>query len=129
MQHVSSICHKFNYGLHGSSADEGAFTPLIQLGFSMHLCCHQHRNARAASSRARLIWQKYYIVVVDWVALAKLRGSRSGGSTTTWPMAIPNEWLGLGTVADCVCVSLCGAVERRTAHYRRCVPWRLSAGL
>ena len=112
MQHVAATCHKFNYGLQASGTyGANSFTPLIELGYSMHLCYHQHRNARASSSRARLIWQKFYIVLVDWAALAKQqpgRGSSSlregasdgGGDdvlsprSTSPPLVIANEWLG-----------------------------------
>ena len=124
MQHVATVCHKFNYGLQASGTyGASSFTPLIDLGYSMHLCCHQHRNARTSSSRARLIWQKFYIVLVDWAALAKQppgrgsssthrEGTRGGGGGgyggsggggggdvssprgTSPPLVIANEWLG-----------------------------------
>ena len=87
MEHVALICRQYNYGLKRDSMSPAK--ALIELGYSLHLCVHQHRNAHVESTRAARIWQKWYVVVVDWQAVS--RATKTGERQ---PLLVENEWLG-----------------------------------
>ena len=68
MANVLQILEVANYhgapqqaDIDGSSDKGGPCKPLLSLGYSVVLCLHQHRNARAISSRAGQIRQRYFL--------------------------------------------------------------------
>jgi hypothetical protein len=89
MSRVASILAVYNYGVSLNTAQFDASLkkvgPLIEHGYTIHLCVHQHRDAHDNSSRAARIWQKWYLTIIDW----RIRAM----TNTAAPSTVPNEWL------------------------------------
>jgi hypothetical protein len=83
---VLGILERVNFGV-GSGIQPGMPMPktLAELGYSVRLCLHQHRDARTNSGRAAQIRQRYFLQVIDWRAIAE---------TDDRFLVVPNEYIG-----------------------------------
>ena len=94
MTGVLRILEHVNYGTgSGSSMQSGSNTrPLIELGYLVVLCMHQHRNARTRAQRAAQIRQRWFLAVIDWRTSAQ---SRDGSEPLlVMPNAYLQQWTG-----------------------------------
>ena len=84
---VLSILERANFGVGDSiGGDSGVVTkPLVELGYSVRVCCHHHRDARTYSTRAAILRQNWFLQLVDLRAVSE---------TEDRFIVIPNEYLG-----------------------------------
>ena len=93
MTAVLHILEKINYGVGATSLGASETKPLIELGYQVVLCMHQHRNARTNASRAAIIRQRWYLAVIDWQAASAI-SSQEGGAKKLAPLLVmPNAYL------------------------------------
>jgi len=87
MAAVLEILERVNFGL-GLNLSPGEVPqskPLVELGYSVRLCVHHHRDARTNSGRAARLRQRFFLQVVDWRVIAE---------TDERFVVLPNEYLG-----------------------------------
>ena len=94
MERVIDMIERANYHgfpVVGTHSNDEKCKPLIELGYSAVLCAHMHRNARAESTRAAQIRQRYFVAIIDW----RTAGSESPGSASATPplLAMPNAYM------------------------------------
>ena len=82
---VLDILQRTNFGDEDNTASSTIVKPLVELGYTVRLCLHQHRDARTLATRAALIRQRFFLQVVDWRTIAE---------NTERFLVIPNEYLG-----------------------------------
>ena len=94
MENVLHILERINYGTGGSAAIEDSATiPLIELGYQIVLCLHNHRDARTNSGRAAQLRQRWYLSLIDWNACAHKKASE-GPPLLVMPNTYFRQWSG-----------------------------------
>ena len=105
LKHVAELLHRWNTGVGADHLPKLSAPPFHALGFSVHLCLHQHRDAHHDSSRAARVYQKPYLTIVDWELRDALGGGGDGGAgggdaerrsadRGSRVVVVPNEWFG-----------------------------------